>query len=281
MAVESHALGRDGGAASPPAGLLKLRCKALNSDGEAYRHAAVLLGPSDASLEQILKCLEVALKEDPGASATWRFSLGNVPCALSPEVFVKVAEAGLTVDVKTGKKAVRPENDMGAALTVVCVGLFFLLYTPRGPVGTALFALAALALYSAGSQLLKAPSRSASRLAYQPLFDVKEKGGAAKEEKKSSSGGSGKKKSSAKVDEALVAAGAIAFGAFLLNLRSPDFWAGKFLGCFALVGILAGLAALFALGADRINPALRRANQLLQAGRYGDVARLVFLNPRQ
>ena len=227
MAVESHALGGDGGAAAPPAGLLKLRCKALNSDGEAYRRAAVLLGPSDASLEQILKCLEVALKEDPGASATWKVTLGGVPCALSPEVFVKAAEAGLTVDVKTGKKAVRPENDMGAALTVVCVGLFFLLYTPRGPVGTALFALAALALYSAGSQLLKAPSRSASRLAYQPLFDVKEKGGAAKEEKKSSSGSSGKKKSSAKVDEALVAAGAIAFGAFLLNLRSPDFWAGK------------------------------------------------------
>ena len=50
---------------------------------------------------------------------------------------------------------------------------------------------------------------------------------------------------------------------------------------FALVGILAGLAALFALGSDRITPALRRANQLLQAGRYGDVARLVFLNPRQ
>ena len=83
------------------------------------------------------------------------------------------------------------------------------------------------------------------------------------------------------MDEALVAAGAIAFGAFLLNLRSPDFWAGKFLAGFALVGIRAGLAALFALGADRINPALRRANQLLQAGRYGDVARLVFLNPRQ
>ena len=207
--------------------------------------------------------------------------LGGVPCALSPEVFVKAAEAGLTVDVKTGKKAVRPENDMGAALTVVCVGLFFVLYTPRGPVGTALFALAALALYSAGSQLLKAPSRSASRLAYQPLFDVKEKGGAAKEEKKSSSGGSGKKKSSGNVDEALVAAGSIAFGAFLLNLRSPDFWAGKLFSRFALVGILAGLAALFALGADRINPALRRANQLLQAGRYGDVARLVFLNPRQ
>ena len=62
---------------------------------------------------------------------------------------------------------------------------------------------------------------------------------------------------------------------------SPPLARVKYLGRFALVGILAGLAALFALGSDRITPALRRANQLLQAGRYGDVARLVFLNPRQ